>query len=93
MKISRRERRIRAEVKRGKIIQELLDYMQAEMDRTGRDWERVCTLADLKIAAMIQLNPQEASIIREAAYRLTDELDKILQERASKEEGSELDNA
>lgn len=84
MKSSRRERRIRAEVKRRRIVQELLDYMQAEMKRTGRDWERVCTLADEKIAAMVTLNPQEASIIREAAHRLTDELDELLKDRASK---------
>ena len=91
MKTSRRERKIQAEIKRGRIVQELLDYMQAEMKRTGKDWERVCTFADQKIAAMIELKPQEASIIREATRRLTDGLDAVLKERASKAKGGEGD--
>lgn len=79
MKLSRRERKNRAEVKRGAIVRELLDYMQAEMART-KDWERVCALVDHKIAAMIRLHPQEASIIREAVHRLTDELERLTDE-------------
>ena len=65
-KLSKAERKKRAQEKRMKIAQEIYTAIRKTYKET-KDWEKACKAGDREVMIIIDRRPQEASLVRQAA--------------------------